>query len=307
MSHGLPPPYYTAVATLQPEHRDIASLIRKLSEDIVKTDQNFHDVRVLLQGKYAEVAPPNLKDDWRTLQQLYTNLIWSARKTATQVQTRNSEFINPILPIIGEPDVSNEEKVEELEGFIQRPPPKFLTSTESADTIKQINTGMTNLLKKYEERADQLVATAYANISRFEDEREKQKERAEADKEKEKKSSYSWFSSGPTEVSTPPAKIDYDAKIAEENSKIEGINKQRDEIKAKMADIRFSLNTIPDQVGHCFSTVWTHITNDATHLKSRLEGSTTSPMPDISTVVRVYTEINAALKYYATNVNSMGN
>ncbi|KAG8739580.1 hypothetical protein FRC10_005408 [Ceratobasidium sp. 414] len=303
MSSELPPPYYTTAAALQAEHRDVASLIRKLSQDIVGTDEAFHRVSVLLAGKPdVVVAPSSLKQEWQAVRKLFQDLIWSARRTATTVSARNGDFIQVIIPLIGEANEPKESKLAELNTFITRPPPKFLTSTEVADQLQQIATKMANILKKYGEHADKVVAQAYADIAKFEEERDKQKREQEA--AQTKRGGFSLF--GSREVAPPPEPIDYDSKIAEATYLIEEVNKQRDEITAKAATIKHDLNTIPDQVGSCFSAVWTHLTNDATHLRNRLQGSTTDPMPDLSAITRTYTEINSALRYYATNVNKMG-
>ncbi|CAE6503547.1 unnamed protein product [Rhizoctonia solani] len=303
MSHDLPPPYYASAAALQTEHRDIASVIKQLSETIAKTDQHFYNVGTLLQG-YPDVvvAPPDLKDSWRVHRQSFKDMIWEARRAATFVETRNETFIDGILPSIGDASKSKESKIERLATFIARAPPEFLTSMEAPNKCREINNSTPDLLKKYEENADKIVASAQAEIAKLEAERDKQKEKEKASLEK--KSRRSWFSySGPAAASPPPEHIDYDSMIIEEKQKIEAINNQRDNLKSRLADITFALNTIPDQVGHCFLTVWNHLVNDATHLKNRLEGSTTDPMPDIPVVTTVYREINLALKYYATNVN----
>ncbi|CAE6431359.1 unnamed protein product [Rhizoctonia solani] len=307
MSHDLPPPYYASVATLEAEQRDIASLIRQLSQDIVKADQNFNDVRTLLQGKFgAEVAPPSLKDNWRGHRQVFINMIWDARRAATSVESRNQNFLEVILPLIGDAGKSKESKISLLEKFCAKPLPEFLTSTESTDKVRGIDSAIPDLLKVYEENADKLIDSSNTEIVRLEAERDKQKEREEAakEKEKDKKSSSSWFSSRPT--SHPGTAFYSTSEVTNRVSKIEAINKQRNELKSTLADIRFALNTIPDQVGQSFLTVWTHLTNDATHLKNRLGGSTSDPMPDLPAVTRVYREINSALKYYATNVSKTG-
>ncbi|CAE6434820.1 unnamed protein product [Rhizoctonia solani] len=299
----LPPPYYAAAETLETEHRDVASLIRQLSKDIVKCDQQFYDVGLLLEGRYTlKVAPPNLSDNWRTHKRTFTDVIWAARGAATSVQVRNTDFIQVILPALGDPSMSRESKIKELGTFITRSPPKFLTSTETADKLGGINTGITDILKKYEESADKMIASVKDDIAKLEAERDQQKEK-EKDSQ-EKKGGRSWFSSRPVATPAPAETVDYDSKIADEKSKIETINKQRDDLNSKLADIRFALNTIPEQVGQCFSTTWTHLTNDAIHLKNRMEGSTSDPLPDIALVTRVYKAINLALEYYSTNVNN---
>ncbi|CCO35932.1 hypothetical protein BN14_10053 [Rhizoctonia solani AG-1 IB] len=296
MSHDdLPPPYYTVVSTLETEQRDVASHIRKLSQDIVNCDQLFYDIGVLFEGRYTvQVAPPSVADSWRKHKQTFKDIIWAARGAATNVQVRNTDFIDVILPALGNPSISRENKIKELKTFIARPLPKFLTSTESAEKIGEINVGITNGLKEYEESADKMVNSINAEIAKLEGERDKQKEQEKASQEKK--------ATAPTPSGSGSA--EYDSKIAEEKSKLETINKQRNDLKSKLADIRFALNTIPEQVGQCFLTTWTHLTNDATHLKNRMEGSTTDPLPDIAGVIRVYKTINDALEYYSTNVSN---
>ncbi|KAG8693139.1 hypothetical protein FRC11_003126 [Ceratobasidium sp. 423] len=305
MSHDLPPPYYASVATLQTEHRDIATVIRQLSESIVQADQHFHRVGLILQGYLdVQVAPPDLKDNWGIHRKSFKDMIWEARRAATLVETRNETFIDNILPSIGDTTRSKESKIERLAKFIAKPAPEFLTSMEAPNKCREINNSIPDLLKKYEENADKMVASANAEIGKLEAKRDKQKEKEKATLDK--KSDHSWFGySRPAPASPPSEHIDYDSMIAEEKGKIEAINKQRDNLKSRLTDIRFALNTIPDQVGSCFWTVWNHLVNDATHLKNRLEGSTTDPMPDIPAVTSVYREINSALKYYATNTNKM--
>jgi hypothetical protein len=50
-----------------------------------------------------------------------------------------------------------------------------LTSTESAEKIGEINVGITNGLKEYEESADKMVNSINAEIAKLEGERDKQK------------------------------------------------------------------------------------------------------------------------------------
>ncbi|KDN37500.1 hypothetical protein RSAG8_10099, partial [Rhizoctonia solani AG-8 WAC10335] len=281
MSHDLPPPYYASVATLEAEQRDIASLIRQLSQDIVKADQNFNDVRTLLQGKFgAEVAPPSLKDNWRGHRQVFINMIWDARRAAASVESRNQNFLEVILPLIGDAGKSKESKISLLEKFCAKPLPEFLTSTESTDKVRGIDSAIPDLLKEYEENADKLIDSSNTEIVRLEAERDKQKEREEAakEKEKDKKSSSSWFSSRPT--SHPGTAFYWTSEVT---------------------DRVFSF---VHRLIHLFFTM--QLTNDATHLKNRLGGSTSDPMPDLPAVTRVYREINSALKYYATNVSKAG-
>ncbi|KAG9085680.1 hypothetical protein FRC06_003497 [Ceratobasidium sp. 370] len=292
MSSDLPPPYYTTAAALQAEQRDVASLVRKLSQDIVGTDESFHRVSVLLAGKPdVVVAPSSLKQEWQAV-----------RKASILIYADVPDFIQVIIPLIGDANEPKEGKLAELNTFIARQPPKFLTSTEVADQLQEITAKISNILKKYGEQADEVVAKAYGDIAKFEEERDKQQREQEA--ASTKRTGFSLF--GSREVVLPAEPIDYDSKIAEARYLIEEVNKQRDEINAKAATIRHDLDTIPDQVGSCFSAVWTHLTNDATHLRNRLQGSTTDPMPDLSALTRTYTEINSALRYYATNVNKMG-
>ncbi|KAG8783909.1 hypothetical protein FRC12_019220 [Ceratobasidium sp. 428] len=100
--------------------------------------------------------------------------------------------------------------------------------------------------------------------------------------------------------------VDYDGKIERAQTIIATVNSQRDQIKSKIAEIKHAWATIPDQVGQCLHAIWDHLTTDASHLRGRLEGSISDPMPDLSAITRVYTEINSVLRYYATNVNNMG-
>ncbi|KAF8751243.1 hypothetical protein RHS01_08660 [Rhizoctonia solani] len=185
----------------------------------------------------------------------------------------------------------------------QLSPPDFLTTTEAADKLGGISNDINPILKKYEESADKMIEGINAEISKLETERDAQREKDKA--KHEKGSRLSWFSSRPANISPPTDTIELDSKIDEEKSKINTINKQREEIKSKLADIRFALNTIPEQVGQSFMSTWTHLTNDATHIKNRMEGSTSDPMPDIALVTRAYKAINNALSYYATNVNNL--
>ncbi|GAB1522872.1 hypothetical protein RhiTH_005997 [Rhizoctonia solani] len=300
----LPPPYYTEVTTLETEHRDVASLIQQLSRDIVNCDQLFYDVGVRIEGRYTvRVAPPELDESWRKHKQTFKDVIWAARGAATKVQARNADFIDVILPSIGNPSISMESKLEELKRFISLSPPDFLTTTEAADKLGGISNDINPILKKYEESADKMIEGINAEISKLETERDAQREKDKA--KHEKGSRLSWFSSRPANISPPTDTIELDSKIDEEKSKINTINKQREEIKSKLADIRFALNTIPEQVGQSFMSTWTHLTNDATHIKNRMEGSTSDPMPDIALVTRAYKAINNALSYYATNVNNL--
>ncbi|ELU37043.1 hypothetical protein AG1IA_08929 [Rhizoctonia solani AG-1 IA] len=292
----LPPPYYTEVTTLETEHRDVASLIQQLSRDIVNCDQLFYDVGVRIEGRYTvRVAPPELDESWRKHKQTFKDVIWAARGAATKVQARNADFIDVILPSIGNPSISMESKLEELKRFISASPLESHLPAQAADKLGGISNDINPILKKYEESADKMIEGINAEISKLETERDAQREKDKA--KHEKGSRLSWFSSRPGRVSihayftiyfqqhraaniSPPTDtIELDSKIDEEKSKINTINKQREEIKSKLADIRFALNTIPEQVGQSFMSTWTHLTNDATHIKNRMEGSTSDPMP----------------------------
>ncbi|KAG9115182.1 hypothetical protein FRC07_007550 [Ceratobasidium sp. 392] len=189
------------------------------------------------------------------------------------------DFIEVIIPVVGDPHESKNDKIAELRGFISRKPPTFLTSTEVSQKLQEIDTGLTKVQKQYGEDADRMVASAQADIAKLEGEREK--------------------------ANPPPESVDHDTKIERAQTIIATVNSQHDEIKSKVAEIKHAWATIPDKVGQCLHAIWDHLTTDATHLKSRLEGSTSDPMPDLSAITRIYTEINSALKYYATNVSNM--
>ncbi|QRV95237.1 hypothetical protein RhiJN_23255 [Ceratobasidium sp. AG-Ba] len=293
---SLPPPYYASAAALQAEHRDAATLLRRTSEDIVAIDKTFGDVSYLLQGQNGvAVSPSSLREDWQRTQKLFHSIIWGARTAATQVEARNKDFIEVIIPVVGDPDESKNSKIAELRTFISKNPPTFLTSAQVSQQLQEIEAGLTKVLKQHGEDADKMIASARADIAKLEDEREQAKKKEDSTPKKP-----IFDSSDP-----PTEPVDYDAKIARAKSMIDMVNSQREEIKAKVAEIKHAWATVPDQVGNCLGAIWTHLTTDATHLKNRLEGSTTDPMPDLSGITRAYTEVNSALKYYATNVNKM--
>ncbi|KAG8694168.1 hypothetical protein FRC09_010021 [Ceratobasidium sp. 395] len=301
---SLPPPYYSTAAGLQAEHRDAATLLRRTSETIVKIDQAFHQVGVLIKGQQSiAVSATSLKDEWQAIRKSFHAIIWGARGAATQVESRNNDFIQVIIPVVGDPDESKDSKIAELRGFVSRKPPTFLTSTEVSQKLQEIEAGLTKTQKQYGEDADRMVASAKANIAKLEEEREKAKKKAEAPP---KKSGYGFFGGSKAPTSPPPEPVDYDGKIERAQTIIATVNSQRDQIKSKIAEIKHAWATIPDQVGQCLHAIWDHLTTDASHLKGRLEGSISDPMPDLSAITRVYTEINSALRYYATNVNNMG-
>ncbi|QRV80668.1 hypothetical protein RhiJN_08683 [Ceratobasidium sp. AG-Ba] len=317
---SLPPPYYASAAALQAEHRDAATLLRRTSEDIVAIDKTFGDVSYLLQGQNSvAVSPASLSEDWQRTQKvnslscnvgspfltpvkLFHSIIWGARTAATQVEARNKDFIEVIIPVVGDPDESKNSKIAELRMFISKNPPTFLTSAQVFQQLQEIEAGLTKVLKQHEEDADKMIASARADITKLEEEREQAKIKQDSSP---KKSIFGIFGSSKDSSDPPPEPVDYDAKIARAKSIIDTVNSQREEIKAKVAEIKHAWATVPDQIGNCLGAIWTHLTTDATHLKNRLEGSTTDPMPDLSGIIRVYTEVNSALKYYATNVNKM--
>ncbi|KAG9120964.1 hypothetical protein FRC07_003285 [Ceratobasidium sp. 392] len=222
---NLPPPYYATAADLKAEQRDLASVIRQSPEALLSTDQYLYQISALLKDNDA---PAGFQDEWHGFRRSFVSLIWTARETAGKVEARNQDFTESFIPLIFDADVEKEDKVAELQNFIQTSePPELLTSTEAVDTLRKIEAGISDIVQKYEHQED---------------------------------------------------------------------------VSTKATELKNAWTSVPYQVRGCLLDAWTHLTNDAIHLKNRLDGSTSDPLPDSSTITQAYKEVNEALRLYTTTV-----
>jgi len=292
-----PPPYYTTAAALEATHTDLASIIRQLSNETVKVDGQFQAVYVALKRdeKFDESAdlPSN---QWSTIRKIYTNLLWLARNTATDLKSHTTELVDIIIPAIGDASETKQGKLDVLTEFINKPAPSLLTTERAAEQIAQLKQQLGPFSDKYIPLLKDKIAEAEKEIALYEEEDKKQNE------EKKKEADKSRGVLGFLHKHPPKEWVDYQTKIKRVQEQIKIWQTLISDVEGGISEIISGLDTIPDRVGSAFSALWLHEKQDAEHIREVVQRSTGGRVGDIDVAADAYKRIKDALQYYSTNI-----
>lgn len=301
-----PPPYYPNPDAAQAEQRDLGAEIKRLSEEIVRTAEDFYVVQFMLEGQgTVKIVTQETQDKWRALQESYNDLMWSARRSATLVESHNTDFVEVILPTIADPGEKKAAKIAELDIFCQKPPPQFLTSEGTSKSIEELKLNINQVRELYESSINRLIESAHEDIAKSEEELERERTLERGDSHNSLGSHFAFFKAIGGGVPQPPNQVDYASKAALARSLAETLQNQHETIKQKTGSIVMSLDNVPNEIARCMLTLWRQLNEDAKGLKLQMEGSVPGSMPDLTRVSNAYTSIKEALWYFSTNVNKL--
>ncbi|KAB5590174.1 hypothetical protein CTheo_6392 [Ceratobasidium theobromae] len=295
--------YYTTAAALQADQRDLATTIRQLSNDTIKLDEQFQAVYSDIKSQEMfDTSPTAPSNQWAETRKIYTNLMWSARHSATKLKTHTTalELLDVVIRAVADATQAKAAKIDALKNFIEAPVPSLLTAEYATEQVGELKKQLGAFNDKYSAELNEKIAAARAEITQLE---EKDKEQ----KLKNKNAGGSGGLCGCLRRKPPPAdSVDYEGQIKKLQTSISNWEKLRGDVEGGVHEISAKLDSIPDRVGNTFLTLWSHEKGDAEHLKQAVESSSTGTVEDISIAEDAYKQVNEALHYFETNVNQTG-
>ncbi|KAG8722159.1 hypothetical protein FRC08_006273 [Ceratobasidium sp. 394] len=141
------PPYFASAGVLRTEHPDVTSGLCRLSQMLVQIDESFQLVNAVFAGTGERDS--SRKTEWRDIHKSFQKVAWKARVNATEVQAHNEDFFRVVIPILGNSAVSRDDKMAELNRFIESAPPEFLATADAVKTIQSIESRIENTISAY--------------------------------------------------------------------------------------------------------------------------------------------------------------